>query len=133
MTFLMIPGAAAFLGGAVYYSPHAWRLACVRALRKRLAKDRILVLTYDDGPSSSVTPPILELLRLHDAKATFFMLGGNAERNTDIADRVIAEGHDAGCHSHQHLNAWKVAPWSATADINAGYDKLRRWVIPHGM
>jgi peptidoglycan-N-acetylglucosamine deacetylase len=132
MAFLMIPGAA-LLGGAVYYSPYAWRLACVRALRKRVMKDRILVLTYDDGPSASVTPAILELLRRYDAKATFFMLGGSAQRNSGIADRVIAEGHDAGCHSDQHLNAWKVAPWAATADINAGYDKLSRWVTPRGM
>lgn len=133
MTLLMIPGAAALLSGAVYYSPHAWRLARVRALRKRIAKDRILVLTYDDGPSASVTPAILELLRRHDAKATFFMLGGNAQHNTGVADRIVAEGHDAGCHSHQHLNAWKVAPWSAMADIDAGYDKLSRWVTSHGM
>lgn len=133
MTLLLFPGAAALVGGAVYYSPHAWRLACVRALRKRVKKDRILVLTYDDGPSDSVTPTILEFLRRHDAKATFFMLGGNAQQNTNVADRIIEEGHDAGCHSHRHLNAWKVAPWAAIADIHAGYEKLSPWVTGHGM
>jgi peptidoglycan/xylan/chitin deacetylase (PgdA/CDA1 family) len=133
MTPLLIPGAVALIGGAAYYSPHVWRLACVRALRKRVIKDRVLVLTYDDGPSDSTTRAILELLRRHKAKATFFMLGRNAQQNTSVADRIIEEGHDAGCHSHQHLNAWKVAPWAAMADINAGYDKLSRWVTPHGM
>jgi peptidoglycan/xylan/chitin deacetylase (PgdA/CDA1 family) len=130
---LWIPGAIALLGGAIYYSPHAWRLARVRALRKQAIKDRILVLTYDDGPSDSTTPAILELLRSHGAKATFFMLGRSAERNAGVADRIIEDGHDAGCHSQQHLNAWKVAPWAAVADVNAGYNKLSSWVAPDGI
>jgi peptidoglycan/xylan/chitin deacetylase (PgdA/CDA1 family) len=130
---LLIPGAVALIGSATYFSPHVWRLACVSALRKRVIKGRVLVLTYDDGPSESTTPAILELLRRHKAKATFFMLGRSAQQNTSVADRIIEEGHDAGCHSHQHLNAWKVDPWSAVADINAGYDKLSSWVAPHGM
>ena len=130
---IWIQGAIALIGGAIYYSPHAWRLARVRALRKQAIKERILVLTYDDGPSGSTTPAILELLRSHGAKATFFMLGRSAERNASVADRIIEEGHDAGCHSQQHLNAWKVAPWSAVADVNAGYNQLSSWVAPHGI
>jgi len=133
MSPIWIPGAAALIGGAAYYSPHVWRLACVSALRKRVSKDRVLVLTYDDGPSAATTPAILELLRRHKAKATFFMLGRSAEQNASVADRIIEEGHDGGCHSDQHLNAWKVDPWSAVADINAGYDKLSSWVAPRGM
>ena len=93
----------------------------------------MLVLTYDDGPSSSITPAILELLQHHKAKATFFMLGRSAQQNTRIADRIFEEGHDVGCHSDQHLNAWKVNPWRAVADINAGYDKLSSWVNQNGM
>ncbi len=133
MTPLLIPGAVALIGSATYYSPHVWRLACVRALRRRVIRDRVLVLTYDDGPSETITPAILELLRHHKAKATFFMLGRNAQQNTVVADRIIEDGHDACCHSYQHLNAWKVNPWSAVADINAGYVKLSSWVAPHGM
>jgi peptidoglycan/xylan/chitin deacetylase (PgdA/CDA1 family) len=134
MTFLFAPAAVGLLGSAaVYYSPHAWRVHCVNTLRKRVTKDRVLILTYDDGPSSSTTPAILQLLRRHGAKATFFMLGRSAAQNTSIADRVVEDGHDVGCHSDRHLNAWKVDPWAAVADINAGYAKLAPWVAPGGM
>ena len=133
MISLISPLAVGLAGCATYYSPHAWRLHRVNALRKRATRERTLVLTYDDGPSSSVTPAILEVLQRHKAKATFFMLGRSAQKNTRIADRVIEEGHDAGSHSDQHLNAWKVYPWRAVADINSGYDKLASWVNPNGM
>ena len=134
MISLLAPAAAGIIGSAaVYYSPSAWRYHRVNALRKRVTRDRILILTYDDGPSNSTTPAILGLLRRHNAKATFFMLGRSAQQNASIADRIVEDGHDVGCHSDKHLNAWKVDPWTAVADINAGYDKLVSWVAPGGM
>jgi peptidoglycan-N-acetylglucosamine deacetylase len=133
MISLLAPIAVGILGGAAYYSPFVWRLHRVRALRSQVCKSRNLILTYDDGPSASTTPAVLQLLRRQDAKATFFMLGQNAQRNRTIADRVVEEGHDVGCHSDQHYNAWKVDPWTAVADINEGYEKLASWVAPKGM
>ena len=128
------PAAVGLIGSAAaYYSPYAWRLYRVNALRKRVIRDRTLILTYDDGPSSSTTPAVLDLLRRHDAKATFFMLGRSADQNASIANRIVEEGHDVGCHSDRHLNAWKVNPWNAVGDINAGYGKLAPWVAPDGM
>jgi peptidoglycan/xylan/chitin deacetylase (PgdA/CDA1 family) len=61
------------------------------------------------------------------------MLARSAQQNTSVADRVVDDGHDVGCHSDRHLNAWKADPWAAVADINAGYDKLAPWVGPNGM
>jgi peptidoglycan/xylan/chitin deacetylase (PgdA/CDA1 family) len=133
MISLLAPAAIGLIGGAAYYSPFGWRLHCVNALRKRVSKDRTLILTYDDGPSSSTTPAVLHLLQRHNAKATFFMLGQSAAQNWSIADRVVEEGHDVGCHSDRHFNAWKVNPRTAVADINAGYEKLVSWVAPNGM
>jgi peptidoglycan/xylan/chitin deacetylase (PgdA/CDA1 family) len=105
----------------------------MRAIRKEVTENRILALTYDDGPSETVTPRLLDLLRLHEAPATFFMLGRSAKQYPRIADRVLQEGHDIGCHSDQHIHAWKAAPWRAVADINAGYEALSTWVRPNGM
>jgi peptidoglycan-N-acetylglucosamine deacetylase len=133
MIALLAPAAIGFIGCAAYYSPYAWRLHSVGALRKRVTKDRMLILTYDDGPSSSVTSAILQLLKDYKAKATFFMLGRSAQQNASVADRVVEEGHDVGCHSDQHLNAWRVGPWTAVDDINAGYNKLCSWVSSNGM
>jgi peptidoglycan/xylan/chitin deacetylase (PgdA/CDA1 family) len=131
---LLASSAVGLIGSAaVYYSPYAWRLHCVNVLRKRAARDRILILTYDDGPSRSTTPAILQLLRRHNAKATFFMLGRSAQQNASIVEHVVDDGHDVGCHSDRHLNAWKVNPWAAVADISAGYEKLADWVSPTGL
>ena len=133
MIFPLTPVAVGAIGCLAYFSPYAFRLSSVSALRRRVTKDRVLVLTYDDGPSSSTTPAILELLRHHNAKATFFMLGRSARHNSNVANQIVEEGHDVGCHSDQHFNAWKVAPWKAVADINAGYNRLSSWVASDGM
>jgi peptidoglycan/xylan/chitin deacetylase (PgdA/CDA1 family) len=61
------------------------------------------------------------------------MLGQNAQRNPSIADRIVNEGHEVGCHSARHLNAWKVSPWRAIADIKAGYDTLLPWIPANGI
>ncbi len=108
-------------GSAVYFSPWFWRRYRMNRIRKEVVKNRILALTYDDGPSAALTPQLLDLLQRRRAHATFFMLGRNAQQHPQIADRVIQEGHDIGCHSDQHLNAWKALPWEAVADIDAGY------------
>ena len=100
------------------------------AIRRQLAKDRVLALTYDDGPSSTLTPQLLDLLHQRAVHATFFMLGRNAKLHSGIADRVAQEGHEIGCHSYAHLNAWKTLPARVVADIDAGYEGLSAWIQP---
>ena len=126
-------GIIGLTGSTAYFSPWVWRRIRMRAIRKEVKENRILALTYDDGPSETVTPRLLDLLRQHNATATFFMLGRNAIQYPHIVDRVLQEGHDIGCHSDQHVHAWKAAPWRAVADINAGYESLSPWVRPDGM
>lgn len=121
------------LGSAAYYSPVLWRRRRMNSVRRELTRDRILALSFDDGPSETLTPRLLDLLLKYDARATFFMLGRNAKQFPNIVDRVIREGHDVGCHSDQHLNAWKTLPWRAVNDIDAGYEKLSRWIPASGM
>jgi peptidoglycan/xylan/chitin deacetylase (PgdA/CDA1 family) len=125
--------AIGLAGSAVYYSPWIWRRYRMNRVRREVVKNRILALTYDDGPSSALTPPLLDLLRRNDARATFFMLGRHAQQYPQIVDRVLSEGHDIGCHSDQHLNAWKVLPSQCIADIDAGYERLSRWIQPDAM
>ncbi len=125
--------ALGLAGSAAYFSPWLWRQYRMNLVRRELVKNRMLVLTYDDGPSSALTPQLLDLLQQRGARATFFMLGRQAQQHPQIVDRVVAEGHDVGCHSDQHLNAWKALPWEAVADIDAGYQRLSRWIQPNGM
>ena len=67
-----------------------------------------LYLTFDDGPIPEVTPWVLALLKEYHAKATFFCIGENIEKHPEIFDQVLAEGHNVGNHSFNHLNGWKT-------------------------
>ena len=120
-------------GSAVYFSPWFWRQYRMSRVRKEVIENRILALTYDDGPSGALTPQLLDLLHGRGARATFFMLGRHAQQHPEIVDRVVREGHDVGCHSDQHLHAWKTLPGDAIADIDAGYEQLSRWIPRNGM
>ena len=59
-------------------------------------------LTFDDGPNPDFTPRILSLLKKHGAKATFFLIGKNAEKYPEIVHKIIEEGHSIGSHSYSH-------------------------------
>src|SRR5271154_3242341 len=125
--------AIGLAGSAVYFSPWFWRQYRMNQIRKEVVRNRILALTYDDGPSSALTPQLLDLLQRRGARATFFVLGRQAQQNPHLVDRAVAEGHDVGCHSDQHLNAWRGSPSQSIADIDAGYERLSRWIQPDAM
>ena len=62
----------------------------------------LVALTFDDGPHRQLTPQLLELLALHHAPATFFMLGQNAKLLPGVAQKVAQAGHEIGAHSWDH-------------------------------
>ncbi|MDD5027100.1 MAG: polysaccharide deacetylase family protein [Candidatus Omnitrophica bacterium] len=64
--------------------------------------DKVVALTFDDGPSPIWTPQVLDELKKAKVKATFFMLGSHVERYPEIARRVLAEGHEIGNHTYDH-------------------------------
>ena len=72
--------------------------------REDLVSRRILALSFDDGPSES-TPAVLDLLREHDARATFFVVGRFVEAHGDVVRRAVAEGHELGNHTFDHIDA----------------------------
>ncbi len=61
-------------------------------------------LTFDDGPDTETTPKILEVLKKHNQKATFFCIGNKIEKHPEIVKQIIAEGHEIGNHSYSHSN-----------------------------
>jgi len=60
-----------------------------------------IALTFDDGPNE-ITPQLLEVLKKHNAKATFFCIGKNIEKQPEILKRIVDEGHIVGNHSYSH-------------------------------
>lgn len=69
-------------------------------------EEKILYLSFDDGPIPEVTPWVLDTLRAYGAKATFFCVGDNVQKYPALFRRLLAEGHSAGNHTFNHLNGW---------------------------
>lgn len=64
--------------------------------------EKVVALTYDDGPDPRFTPKILKILQKSDIKATFFMVGKMMEKNPEIVKQVVKEGHVIGNHTYTH-------------------------------
>lgn len=71
--------------------------------------DKVLYLTFDDGPIPEVTPFVLNTLEKFKAKATFFCIGDNVRKHPDIYNMVQEAGHQIGNHTFNHLNGWKTS------------------------
>ena len=62
-----------------------------------------IALTFDDGPSTAWTPALLDGLKERGVKATFFLIGENADKNPEIVKRMAEEGHLIGNHTYSHI------------------------------
>jgi peptidoglycan/xylan/chitin deacetylase (PgdA/CDA1 family) len=69
-------------------------------------------LTFDDGPIPEVTPLVLAILDAYNAKATFFCVGENVQRNYAVYPDIISRGHAVGNHTFQHENGWRTSHMS---------------------
>ena len=78
---------------------------------------RIVALTYDDGPNPPYTERLLEVLAKHNVKATFFMIGNRIERHPETVNRVIAEGHQIGNHTYSHPLLGFLPPFYVQREI----------------
>jgi nucleoside-diphosphate-sugar epimerase/peptidoglycan/xylan/chitin deacetylase (PgdA/CDA1 family) len=83
-----------------------------------------IALTFDDGPDPVHTPRILDILRDHAVKATFFVVGGAAEQHPDLVLRMKEEGHDIGNHSYSHPHFNRLSWSGAIREIS-----MTRWVL----
>ena len=70
--------------------------------------DKKIYLTFDDGPIPEVTEWVLDILKSEGIKATFFCIGDNIKKHPNIYKRILAEGHQTGNHTFNHLNGWKT-------------------------
>lgn len=91
-------------------------------------KSNSVYLTFDDGPIPEVTPWVLDELKKHNAKATFFCIGENIEKHPEIFKRIISEGHSVGNHTFNHLNGWKTETWEYVENV----EKAERWMRDAG-
>ncbi|MER2170254.1 MAG: polysaccharide deacetylase family protein [Psychrobacillus psychrodurans] len=64
--------------------------------------EKVVALTFDDGPHPKYTAEILDILLKHQAKATFFVVGEQAEKNPELISRQFNEGHEIANHTYTH-------------------------------
>lgn len=69
---------------------------------------KTVFLTFDDGPTEEITTWTLAQLAKHEAKATFFCIGKNIDRNPEIFSEIIKKGHAIGNHTYNHQNGWQT-------------------------
>lgn len=92
------------------FSHYTWDVSNVE-------KDKTVYLTFDDGPIPEITPWVLKELKKHQVHATFFCIGNNIEKNPEVFQTIISEGHTIGNHTYNHLNGWKTTTASYLSNV----------------
>ncbi len=105
MAFVLIASIIVLVAILISYYEY-WGLGSQKGIVRRIPKNlgKYIALTFDDGPSPEYTPQILDILKSHGLKASFFVTGRMAERYPDIIKRMAEEGHDIGNHTYDHFN-----------------------------
>ncbi len=70
--------------------------------------EKVIYLTFDDGPIPEVTPFVLDELERYRAKGTFFCIGENIDKHPALFAKIKTAGHSIGNHSYSHLNGWQT-------------------------
>ena len=89
-------------------------------------EEKIIALTFDDGPHPKYTDEILAILNKYDVKATFFVIGRNAEGYPAILKRIADGGHEIGNHTFTHVTAEKVSSKEFKAELEKTHSAIRR-------
>ncbi|MEL0455480.1 polysaccharide deacetylase family protein [Flavobacteriaceae bacterium SZ-1-7] len=89
--------------------------------------EKVIYLTFDDGPTPEITNWTLKTLKTHSAKATFFCIGNNIEKHPDIFLNILEEGHIIGNHTFNHVKGWKTK----TEDYLAEVDNAQKIIESH--
>src|SRR5437660_1395195 len=84
-----------------------------------------IALTFDDGPSATLTPKLLDLLAAHHIKATFFVIGENVAEHPEIVARAAREGHEIGNHSWSHPNLAKMSEEGVRSQLRRTDDAIK--------
>src|SRR5216110_1194336 len=84
-----------------------------------------IAITFDDGPSATLTPKLLDLLAAHHIKATFFVIGENVAEHPQIVARAAREGHEIANHSWSHPNFGKMSQESVRSQLQRTDDAIK--------
>ncbi len=92
----------------MFKTPFILPLVYPELVWKKNTQDKVIYLTFDDGPIPEVTEFVRKTLAKFDAKATFFCIGENVAKYPELLSNLIADEHSIGNHTYNHLNGWKT-------------------------
>lgn len=109
-----------------YYYDKPWNRALfITPIYKLPTTEKIVALTFDDGPSPIRTPALLDLLDKYEIKATFFVLGNKVEQYPEISKEILSRGHQLSNHSYSHARLILKSPTFIGTEIDKTTDILR--------
>ncbi|WP_019243247.1 MULTISPECIES: polysaccharide deacetylase family protein [Bacillus] len=79
--------------------------------------EKVVAITFDDGPHPIFTPQILDILAKYDAKATFFVAGNKVKRFPDVLKRQVREGHEIANHTYNHIYSSRITAAKLTEEL----------------
>ncbi|CAN5416577.1 polysaccharide deacetylase family protein [soil metagenome] len=97
-------------------------------------EEKVVYLTFDDGPTEGVTEEVLDLLTMHNAKATFFCLGRQVHKYPELYERIIGGGHRIGNHGYSHFDGWRTPTSTYLGDVERAEDLIKTDIFrpPYG-
>lgn len=98
----------------------------IRNFFKSKPSEKVLYLTFDDGPSKQYTLELLDLLKRYNVKVSFFVVAKFAQDMPEIIARIKQDGHMIGLHSLEHHNAWWQSPKQTKADFRQSLEIMQQ-------
>jgi peptidoglycan/xylan/chitin deacetylase (PgdA/CDA1 family) len=90
------------------------------------SKEKVIYITFDDGPHPELTPFILQELDKYNAKATFFLLGKEVDSHPSLYKDILQANHSVGNHTYSHLNGWATKNSEYFSDIEKCHSIMNR-------
>jgi len=88
-------------------------------------QNKVIYLTFDDGPHPEITAWVMDELKKHQIKATFFCVGDNLKKHTETAKQLLTQGHQIGNHTMHHIKGWKHNNDDYLKDIESCETEIR--------
>ena len=98
------------------------------------SSEKVIYLTFDDGPVPEVTPQVLDILQQFRIKATFFCVGDNVQKYPEVYAKVLQSGHNTGNHTFNHMKGFSVLPVEYVENVQkaSAYIQSKLFRPPHG-
>lgn len=105
-----------------------------KTIWRKNSSEKVIYLTFDDGPVPEVTPLILDILDHYNWKATFFCVGENVQKHPEVYNEILIRGHKTGNHSFNHLKGFNYSTDEYKANIEkaAGFINSNLFRPPYG-